>query len=62
MTKKIKPHKKRNPVAISPLLKKGGVHEKSNKAKRSADKRQTEKSVAHYQERSDRSFLLSLIR
>lgn len=28
----------RNPMALSPLLKKGGRHEKSNKAKRRKDK------------------------
>lgn len=62
MAKKAKPHKKRNPVALSPLLKKGGVHEKSNKAKRNIGKRQTEKTVAMYvKERHDRSFLLSVL-
>jgi len=30
---------KRNPVAKAPILGKGGVHEKSRKAKRLADKR-----------------------
>ena len=30
--------KKRNLIAINPLLKKGGVHQKTNKAKRKRDK------------------------
>lgn len=61
MAKQIKPQKKRNPVALSPLLKKGGVHQKTNKAKRNNAKRDTEKTVAQYQkERHNRSFLFLL--
>ncbi len=32
--------KKRNPHAWSPIMRKGGVHKKSNSAKRAKDKRQ----------------------
>jgi hypothetical protein len=31
-------HKKRNPIAQAPILRKGGVHEKSRKAKRQKQK------------------------
>ena len=34
-----------NPIATAPILRKGGVHEKSNSAKRQADKRQLRKLV-----------------
>lgn len=33
--------KKRNPHAMNPLMRKGGVHQKSNKAQRAAAKRET---------------------
>lgn len=48
----------RNPIAISPLLKKGGVHEKTNKAKRINKKRQTQRMVSDWSDPSDshRSF------
>ncbi|WP_020410777.1 hypothetical protein [Hahella ganghwensis] len=32
--------KKRNPHACNPIMRKGGVHQKSNSAKRAKDKRQ----------------------
>ena len=43
--KKTKLNKRRNPLALNPLLRKGGVHEKSNKAKRQAEKRNTQRQV-----------------
>lgn len=45
---------KRNGHAFHPIMRKGGAHEKSNKAKRAAAKRQTNRKV---QEWSGRSFL-----
>lgn len=38
--------KPRNPMAMNPLLGKGGVHEKSNKAKRSQAKRELYRALA----------------
>ncbi|MDE1465965.1 hypothetical protein [Spartinivicinus poritis] len=43
----------RNLIAISPLMKKGGVHEKSNKAKRASNKRQTQRVVSEWSGGSD---------
>ena len=43
--KKSKQHKRRNPLALNPLMHKGGVHEKSNKAKRQAEKRKTQRQI-----------------
>jgi len=40
-----KRRKLRNPLANDPLLRKGGVHEKSRKAKRAADKRELRNKV-----------------
>jgi len=37
--------KRRNPHAINPIMRKGGVHEKSNGAKRKAGKLATKKLV-----------------
>ena len=34
-----------NPIATAPILRKGGVHEKSNSAKRQASKRELRKLV-----------------
>ena len=34
-----------NPIATAPIMRKGGVHEKSNSAKRQADKRQLRKMI-----------------
>jgi len=45
MTKLQKMHKKRNPVAQAAILRKGGVHEKSRKAKRLKQKSELRKSV-----------------
>ena len=42
----LRPPKKRNPVAVSPLLKKGGPHGKTTAAKRRADKIALGKSLA----------------
>lgn len=39
-------HVRINPVARAPILRKGGVHEKSNSAKRQADKRQLRQLVS----------------
>ncbi|MET1253890.1 hypothetical protein [Aliikangiella maris] len=38
-------HIPRNRVSQNPLLRKGGVHQKSNSAKRSAARRQTKRMV-----------------
>ena len=45
--RKIKP---RNPVARSPLLRKGGVHEKSRTSERSDTKRDLEEKVANLED------------
>ena len=45
MTKLIEQHKKRNPVAQAAILPKGGVHEKSRKAKRFKQKSELRKTV-----------------
>lgn len=39
-------HKKRNPVAQAAILRKGGVHEKSKKAKRQKQKTELRKTVS----------------
>ena len=52
--------KRRNPYAFDPIMRKGGVHEKSNKAKRSAAKRATEKLVR--ERRGDASFPSAVLR
>ncbi|MBU2864217.1 hypothetical protein KO489_10210 [Reinekea forsetii] len=36
---------KRNPHAFAPIMKKGGVHEKTNKAKRQKEKMQSRKEA-----------------
>lgn len=41
----IKPVRQRNPLALDPLLKKGGVHQKTKGAQRQADKQQLKKSL-----------------
>lgn len=46
MPKVNKVHKKRNPVALSAILRKGGVHEKSRKAKRQKQKSELRKTVS----------------
>ena len=47
--RKIKP---RNPVARSPLLRKGGVHEKSRSSERSDTKRDLEDKAADWEDES----------
>lgn len=44
-----KPLRYRNPVACSPIMRKGGVHEKSNSAKRGAAKRELKKKAMNWQ-------------
>lgn len=39
-------HRRINPVARAPILRKGGVHTKSRSAKRQAEKRQLQKLIA----------------
>lgn len=39
-------HRRRNPVAQADILRKGGVHEKSRKAKRQKQKRELRKTVS----------------
>lgn len=41
----VTPAKPRNRLALNPLLKKGGAHQKSKSAQRQADKRQLKKSL-----------------
>lgn len=41
--------KKRNPLAFDPIMRKGGVHEKSTKAKRRKDKLKMQKEAANWQ-------------
>ena len=40
--------KRRNPVAHAPILRKGGVHQKSRSGERQQDKRTLRKSVSEY--------------
>ncbi len=40
-------HRRRNPVALAAILRKGGVHEKSRKAKRQKQKREMRKEVSN---------------
>ena len=39
-------HRKRNPVAMAAILRKGGVHKKSRKAKRQKQKRELRKMIS----------------
>ena len=39
-------HRRRNPVAMATILRKGGVHEKSRKAKRQKQKRDLRKMIS----------------
>ena len=41
--------KKRNVYAMDPIMRKGGVHEKSTKAKRKKDKLKLQKEAANWQ-------------
>ncbi|AJQ92346.1 hypothetical protein [Gynuella sunshinyii] len=41
--------KKRNVYAIDPIMRKGGVHEKSTKAKRQKDRMKLQKEAANWQ-------------
>ena len=49
----MKQPKPRNPLALNPLMRKGGVHKKSQKAERQALKQATRKLVAEIQTRSE---------
>lgn len=42
----IRQHRRRNPVAQAAILRKGGVHEKSQKSKRQKLKRELRKTVS----------------
>lgn len=53
--KPTKPIKYRNHVACNPLLRKGGVHEKSTGAKRSANKRKLKKEAMNWKSDSSLS-------
>lgn len=59
MNKPKKPFRYRNPVACSPILRKGGVHEKSNGAKRNAAKRKVKKEAMNWQSDSSLSSFLA---
>jgi hypothetical protein len=41
-------HQKGNPIANNPLMRKGGVHKKSQSSKRQKHKRETRRLVAKY--------------
>ena len=41
-------HQRGNPIANNPLMRKGGVHKKSRRAKRQEHKRETRRLVAKY--------------
>ena len=43
---KVKQHKRRNPVANSPIMRKGGVHEKSRSGERQQGKQSLKKLVS----------------
>lgn len=45
--------KPRNPVARSPLMKKGGVHEKSRTAKRQREKDAVQSELDEWEEEKD---------
>lgn len=47
-----KKQERRNGHAFHPIMRKGGVHEKSNKAKRAAAKQQTNRKVQEWFGRS----------
>lgn len=44
----IKAFKARNPIALNPILAKGGAHQKSEKTKRSAAKKMLRKQLAEH--------------
>jgi hypothetical protein len=48
MSKKNKPNRLGNPVARSPLLRKGGVHQRSRSGERQRDKRALAKKLKAY--------------
>ena len=52
--------KRRNPHAINPIMRKGGVHEKSNGAKRKAAKLATRKWVSESRSGTPHILLASL--
>lgn len=54
-----KRRKMRNPLANDPLLRKGGVHEKTHKAKRSSDKQALRKKVMNHGDSSPDLFSLA---
>ena len=53
-----KPFRYRNHVACNPLLKKGGVHEKTNGAKRGAAKRKLKKEAMNWKSDSSLSHFI----
>ncbi|MCG8671084.1 MAG: hypothetical protein MI867_16885 [Pseudomonadales bacterium] len=57
-TKTPKPFRYRNHVARNPLLRKGGVHEKTTGAKRSANKRKLKKEAMNWKSDSSLSSFL----
>ena len=61
MTKKQR-HRRINPVARAPILRKGGVHEKSRSAKRQAQKRQLQKLIAQGGAGPSGSIFLSMLK
>mgnify|MGYP003393857544 CR=1 FL=1 len=52
----------RNPVALSPLLRKGGVHERSKSALRTEAKQQLQNELEFWQEELKEDCLLTTIR
>jgi hypothetical protein len=53
--------KSRNPLATAPILRKGGVHQKTNSAQRNKAKRQLKKELVAAGYRPQRSHLLSTV-
>lgn len=58
--KQTKPFRYRNHVACNPLLKKGGVHEKSTGAKRNQAKRKLKKEAMNWQSDSSLSSFMGI--
>jgi hypothetical protein len=46
MPEQTRQHRRRNPVAVAEILRKGGVHENSRKSKRQKQKRELRKTVS----------------
>jgi hypothetical protein len=54
--------RRRNPVALSPLLRKGGVHERSKSGLRAEAKQQLHDELEFWQEEREEEYLSTTIR